>query len=62
MPACRAEAPPLYRSDPRRVVSCFLYRDAPVIPAHAMSTAFVETGAPAGHAAAAPAPPPAVSP
>ena len=59
MPACRAAAPPLFRSDPRRVVSCFLYRDAPVVPAREMSTAFVEAVAPAGRAAAAPAIPPA---
>jgi peptide/nickel transport system ATP-binding protein len=43
MPACRASAPPLYRSDPRRVVSCFLYRDAPALPPHEMPTVFVES-------------------
>ena len=60
MPACRAAAPPLFRSDPRRVVSCFLYRDAPAVPAREMSAAFVDAAAPAGRAAAAaPAPPPA---
>jgi peptide/nickel transport system ATP-binding protein len=42
MPACRVSAPPLYRTAPHRVVSCFLYREAPALPAHEMATAFVE--------------------
>jgi hypothetical protein len=47
MPACRASAPPLFQTGRHRVVSCFLYQDAPALPAHAMATAFVETaGAP----------------
>ena len=45
MPACRTAAPPLYRTERHRVVSCFLYQDAPPLPAHEMATAFV--GAPA---------------
>jgi peptide/nickel transport system ATP-binding protein len=48
MDACRASAPPLFRTDEHRVVSCFLYQDAPALPAHEMGTAFVD---------AAPAPP-----
>ena len=42
MPVCRVAAPPLYRTDPHRVVSCFLYQEAPTQPAHEMATAFVE--------------------
>ena len=60
MPTCRASAPPLFRTDPRRVVSCFLYRDAPEVPAREMTAAFVEAVAPpGGRASAAPAAPPA---
>jgi peptide/nickel transport system ATP-binding protein len=45
MPACRVSAPPLFQTARHRVVSCFLYQDAPALPAHAMATAFVETAA-----------------
>jgi peptide/nickel transport system ATP-binding protein len=47
MPACRVSAPPFYRTGPHRVVSCFLYREAPTQPAHEMATAFVEPTGPA---------------
>jgi peptide/nickel transport system ATP-binding protein len=43
MPVCRASAPPLFQTARHRVVSCFLYQDAPALPAHAMAGAFVET-------------------
>ena len=60
MPACRASAPPLYRTGPHRAAACFLYQDAPALPPHEMATVFVDAAAPAGRAAAAaPAPPPA---
>jgi peptide/nickel transport system ATP-binding protein len=42
MPVCRASVPPLFRTEAHRVVSCFLYEDAPVLPAHEMATAFVD--------------------
>jgi oligopeptide/dipeptide ABC transporter ATP-binding protein len=42
MPGCRLAAPPLYRTASHRVVSCFLYEDAPALPAHEMTTVFVE--------------------
>jgi oligopeptide/dipeptide ABC transporter ATP-binding protein len=45
MEACRASAPPLFRTEPHRVVSCFLYQDAPALPAHEMATAFADTAA-----------------
>jgi peptide/nickel transport system ATP-binding protein len=53
MPACRISAPPLFQTARHRVVSCFLYQDAPALPAHAMATAFVET-TPAPRKAATP--------
>jgi hypothetical protein len=31
MPMCIAKEPPLFRTDPRRVAACYLYRDAPAI-------------------------------
>jgi peptide/nickel transport system ATP-binding protein len=46
MPACRVAAPPLYRTERHRVVSCFLYQDAPPLPAREMATAFVEPAVP----------------
>jgi oligopeptide/dipeptide ABC transporter ATP-binding protein len=30
MSICQQQAPPLYQTDPRRVVACYLYQDAPV--------------------------------
>jgi peptide/nickel transport system ATP-binding protein len=56
MPACRASAPPLFQTGRHRVVSCFLYQDAPALPPHEMATAFVETTA-APRKASAPAAP-----
>ncbi len=56
MPACRASAPPLFQTGRHRVVSCFLYQDAPALPAHEMAAAFVETAA-APRKACAPAAP-----
>lgn len=46
MPMCVDRAPPLFRTDPHRVNSCYLYREAPVLPAEQMDEVFVE-GAPA---------------
>ena len=43
MPACRASAPPLYRTETHRVAACFLYQDAPALPPHEMATVFVES-------------------
>jgi peptide/nickel transport system ATP-binding protein len=42
MEACRATAPPLFRTEAHRVVSCFLYQDAPALPPHEMTTAFID--------------------
>jgi oligopeptide/dipeptide ABC transporter ATP-binding protein len=42
MDTCRASAPPLFRTEEHRIVSCFLYQDAPALPAHEMTTAFVD--------------------
>jgi oligopeptide/dipeptide ABC transporter ATP-binding protein len=58
MPECRLAAPPLFRTDRHRAVSCLLYREAPGLPAHEMATTFVQavTG---GAAPAAPAAAPA---
>ena len=28
MSVCRQETPPLYRTEPRRAATCFLYRDS----------------------------------
>ena len=52
MPACRQAAPPLYRTERHRAVSCFLYRDAPPLPAHEMTAAFVDASAGSGAGAA----------
>ena len=43
MPACRASAPPLYRTGTHRAAACFLYQDAPALPPHEMATVFVES-------------------
>jgi peptide/nickel transport system ATP-binding protein len=59
MPACRVSAPPLFRTDRHRVVSCLLYREAPTLPAHEMATAFVQAVTPRGGGPATPAAPPA---
>jgi peptide/nickel transport system ATP-binding protein len=59
MAACRVSPPPLFQTDRHRVVSCLLYREAPVLPADEMATAFVEPATPRGRAPATPAAPPA---
>ena len=41
MPICIAQAPPLFRTDPRRATACYLYREAPVIPNEEMAELFV---------------------
>ena len=51
LPVCGTARPPLYRTGAHRVVACFLHQDAPVLPAEAMATAFVEGPAAAGRAA-----------
>jgi peptide/nickel transport system ATP-binding protein len=49
MARCRQAPPPLYRTEPHRVAACFLYEDAPPLPAAEMAAAFVEgRAAPAG--------------
>ena len=45
MPMCIEQHPPLYRTNPDRVVACYLYRDAPTIEAEAMGEVFVGQGA-----------------
>jgi len=50
MPICIAERPPLFQTDPDRVVACFLHREAPKLAGDELSRVFVEampTGAPA---------------
>jgi peptide/nickel transport system ATP-binding protein len=42
MPPCRASAPPLYRTRDRRVVACYLYDRAPVLPRAELGAAFAE--------------------
>jgi oligopeptide/dipeptide ABC transporter ATP-binding protein len=37
MPICVEERPPLFRTSSDRAVSCYLYRDAPVLPAEELS-------------------------
>jgi oligopeptide/dipeptide ABC transporter ATP-binding protein len=37
MPTCIEQQPPLYRTDPRRVSACYLYRDAPAIEPEELS-------------------------
>jgi peptide/nickel transport system ATP-binding protein len=41
MPACIERHPPLFQSDPDRVVSCFLHQDAPAIAGDELSRVFV---------------------
>jgi peptide/nickel transport system ATP-binding protein len=40
MSMCVQQVPPLFRTDPHRVTSCFLYRDAPITPGDKMATVF----------------------
>jgi hypothetical protein len=46
MAVCRQSTPPLFQTGRHRVVACFLYQEAPTLPAHQMATAFVEPPAP----------------
>jgi oligopeptide/dipeptide ABC transporter ATP-binding protein len=36
MPMCVEQAPPLFRTSPRRASACYLYREAPALPAERM--------------------------
>lgn len=40
MPMCVARHPPLFRTDPRRVSACYLYRDAPALPPEELARVF----------------------
>jgi oligopeptide/dipeptide ABC transporter ATP-binding protein len=51
MPACRVAPPPLYRTDPHRVVACFLHGGTPVLPPSELATAFVRSHTAPGPAA-----------
>jgi hypothetical protein len=42
MPICVEKAPPLFRTDQYRANSCYLYREAPVLPAGQMDEVFAE--------------------
>ncbi len=44
MPMCIEKHPPLFRTDPRRVSACYLYRDAPAVKPDALTSIFA--GAP----------------
>jgi len=46
MPMCVERQPALFRTDPRRVSACYLYRDAPAIKPEELTTIF--TDAPSG--------------
>ncbi|MDP9362702.1 MAG: ABC transporter ATP-binding protein [Chloroflexota bacterium] len=39
MPICVEQAPPLFRTSPRRATTCYLYREAPTIPAEELAAA-----------------------
>jgi oligopeptide/dipeptide ABC transporter ATP-binding protein len=41
MPQCTESPPPLYRTDPKRAVACFLYPDAPVLQSDGLERVFV---------------------
>ena len=43
MPVCVEERPPLFRTSPDRAVSCYLYRESPVLPAEELSSVFAGT-------------------
>lgn len=40
MPICRESPPPLFQTDAHRAASCFLYKDAPVVPGEEMVKVF----------------------
>jgi oligopeptide/dipeptide ABC transporter ATP-binding protein len=44
MPMCVETPPPLFRSEPHRAASCYLYRGAPVLDARDMDEVFVQPG------------------
>ncbi len=46
MPIC-LDQPPLFRTDELRAASCYLYRDAPVLPYTEMDRVLIEPGVPA---------------
>jgi oligopeptide/dipeptide ABC transporter ATP-binding protein len=54
MPMCVERQPALFRTDPRRVSACYLYRDAPAIGPEALTSVFAgaTTGTPDDRAAA----------
>jgi oligopeptide/dipeptide ABC transporter ATP-binding protein len=54
MPMCIEKHPPLFRTDPRRVSACYLYRDAPAIEPEELTKIFAgtPTGSPQEEAAA----------
>ncbi|MDQ2784031.1 MAG: ABC transporter ATP-binding protein [Chloroflexota bacterium] len=54
MPMCVERQPALFRTDPRRVSACYLYRDAPAIKPEELTTIFAgaPTGTPQDHVAA----------
>lgn len=39
MPVCVEEAPPLFKTAPRRATACYLYREAPTVPAEELAAA-----------------------
>ncbi|MBN9571350.1 MAG: hypothetical protein J0H30_09950 [Alphaproteobacteria bacterium] len=41
MDICRAERPPLFRTEPGRAVSCFLYQQNPVLPSAELDSVMV---------------------
>ena len=41
MPECNQSSPPLYRTNPQRVVSCFLHKSAPVLEKEGLDAVFV---------------------
>ena len=43
MPMCVKQAPPLFRTDPRRVAACHLYRDAPAIGPEELTSVFTDS-------------------
>ncbi|PYM58825.1 MAG: ABC transporter ATP-binding protein [Candidatus Rokuibacteriota bacterium] len=45
-PVCRQAAPPLYRTSPHRVASCYLYEGAPRLPPSELTRAFKEPAKP----------------
>jgi peptide/nickel transport system ATP-binding protein len=46
MVKCLQQTPPLYQTDPHRVVACFLYEESPVLKNEDMDKVFVQNGQP----------------